>query len=51
MVRDFSVNVWGVNGAQALIRSRRPVDAAALSDTGRPLASLLADPEEAPAGR
>jgi 3-phenylpropionate/trans-cinnamate dioxygenase ferredoxin reductase subunit len=41
----MNVNVWDVNAhVQALIRSRRPVDAAALADPGTPLESLAGDP-------
>ena len=37
----MNVNVWDVNEhVQALIRSREPVDTAALTDTGTPLESL-----------
>ena len=41
----MNVNVWEVNEPiQALIRSRRPVDLAALSDRDTPLDSLVAQP-------
>ena len=41
----MNVNVWDVNQyVQALIRSRRPVDAAALTDPDTPLESLVAEP-------
>ena len=37
----MNVNIWDVNDhVQALIRSRRPVDVAALSDPDTPLESL-----------
>jgi len=45
VVGGMNVNVWDVNQyVQALIRSRRPVDAAALTDPDTPLESLLAEP-------
>ncbi len=51
VVAGMNVNVWDVNQhVQALIRSRKPVDAAALADPERPLASLVGEPEEAAAG-
>ena len=41
----MNVNVWDVNEhVQALIRSRRPVDVAALTDTDTPLDSLVGEP-------
>jgi 3-phenylpropionate/trans-cinnamate dioxygenase ferredoxin reductase subunit len=40
----MNVNVWDVNQyVQALIRSRRAIDVAALTDPGTPLASLAGD--------
>jgi 3-phenylpropionate/trans-cinnamate dioxygenase ferredoxin reductase subunit len=43
VVAGMNVNVWDVNDdIQALIRARRPVDAARLSDPAVPLADLLA---------
>jgi 3-phenylpropionate/trans-cinnamate dioxygenase ferredoxin reductase subunit len=46
VLAGMNVNVWDVTDAiQALVRSGRPVDKAALSDPGTPLDSLLpADP-------
>ncbi len=45
VVGGMNVNVWDVNQyVQALIRSRRPVDAAALTDPDTPLESLVAEP-------
>ncbi len=45
VVGGMNVNVWDVNeDVQALIRSRRPVDAAALRDPDTPLGALAADP-------
>ena len=45
VVAGMNVNVWDVNEhVQALIRSRRRVDAAALRDTDTPLESLAAQP-------
>jgi len=45
VVGGMNVNVWDVNQyVQALIRSRRPVDAAALIDPDTPLESLVAEP-------
>jgi 3-phenylpropionate/trans-cinnamate dioxygenase ferredoxin reductase subunit len=44
VVAGMNVNVWDVNEhVQALIRSRQPVDAAALSDPDTPLESLTDD--------
>jgi 3-phenylpropionate/trans-cinnamate dioxygenase ferredoxin reductase component len=41
----MNVNVWDVNEhIQALIRSRGPVDLAALSDRDTPLDALVAQP-------
>ncbi len=41
VLAGMNVNIWDVNDAiQALVRSGRPVDAAALSDAGIPLESL-----------
>jgi 3-phenylpropionate/trans-cinnamate dioxygenase ferredoxin reductase component len=41
VLAGMNVNVWDVNDQiQALVRSGRPVDPAALSDPGRPLESL-----------
>ena len=41
----MNVNVWDVNEhVQALIRSRRRVDADALRDTDTPLESLAGEP-------
>ena len=45
VVGGMNVNVWDVNQqVQSLIRSRRPVDVAALTDTDTPLDSLVAEP-------
>jgi 3-phenylpropionate/trans-cinnamate dioxygenase ferredoxin reductase component len=45
VVGGMNVNVWDVNQyVQALIRSRRPVDVAALTDEGTPLESLVGEP-------
>jgi 3-phenylpropionate/trans-cinnamate dioxygenase ferredoxin reductase component len=45
VVAGMNVNVWDVNEhVQALIRSRRQVDGAALRDTDTPLESLAAEP-------
>ena len=45
VVGGMNINVWDVNQyVQALIRSRRPVDAAALTDPDTPLESLVAEP-------
>ena len=45
VLAGMNVNVWDVNEhIQALIRSRRPVDLAALSDRDTPLDSLVAQP-------
>ena len=45
VVGGMNVNVWDVNQyVQALIRSRRPVDVAALTDPQTPLESLVAEP-------
>ena len=45
VVGGMNVNVWDVNEhVQALIRSRRQVDASALRDAGTPLESLVAQP-------
>jgi 3-phenylpropionate/trans-cinnamate dioxygenase ferredoxin reductase subunit len=45
VVAGMNVNVWDVNEhVQALIRSQRPVDAAALRDPEVPLESLVSDP-------
>ena len=45
VVGGMNVNVWDVNeDVQALIRSRRSVDAAALRDPDTPLGALAADP-------
>ena len=42
----MNVNVWDVNEhVQALIRSRQPVDLAALSDRDTPLESLVGEPQ------
>ena len=44
VVAGMNLNVWDVNEhVQALIRSRRPVDAAALRGTRQPLESLAAE--------
>ena len=52
LIAGMNVNVWDSGEyVQALIRSRRPVDAAALADPEQPLASLLSDAEEAAARR
>jgi 3-phenylpropionate/trans-cinnamate dioxygenase ferredoxin reductase subunit len=48
VVAGMNVNVWDVNEhVQALIRSRRPVDVAALSDPDTPLESLTGNPTTA----
>jgi 3-phenylpropionate/trans-cinnamate dioxygenase ferredoxin reductase subunit len=45
VVAGMNVNMWDVNEhVQALIRSQRPVDAAALRDPEVPLESLVSDP-------
>jgi hypothetical protein len=45
VVAGMNVNVWDVNQhVQELIRSRRRVDAGALTDTDTPLDSLVAEP-------
>ena len=45
VVAGMNVNVWDVNEhVQALIRSRRQVDVAALRDADTPLESLVAKP-------
>jgi len=45
VVGGMNVNVWDVNQhVQELIRSRRPVDVAALTDPDIPLDSLVAEP-------
>jgi 3-phenylpropionate/trans-cinnamate dioxygenase ferredoxin reductase subunit len=45
----MNVNVWDVNEQlQALIRSHRPIDAAALTDPDTPLDSLAGDSQPAP---
>jgi 3-phenylpropionate/trans-cinnamate dioxygenase ferredoxin reductase component len=45
VVGGMNVNVWDVNQyVQALIRSRRPVDVAALTDLSTPLESLVGEP-------
>ncbi|MBV8218422.1 MAG: FAD-dependent oxidoreductase [Solirubrobacterales bacterium] len=45
VVGGMNVNVWDVNQyVQGLIRSRRPVDVAALTDEATPLESLAAEP-------
>jgi hypothetical protein len=45
VLAGMNVNVWDVNEhVQALIRSRTPVDVAALSDRDTPLDSLVAQP-------
>ena len=45
VVGGMNVNVWDVNQhVQDLIRSRRPVDVAALTDPDTPLDSLVAEP-------
>ncbi len=45
VVGGMNVNVWDVNQhVQELIRSRRAVDVAALTDTDTPLDSLVAEP-------
>jgi 3-phenylpropionate/trans-cinnamate dioxygenase ferredoxin reductase subunit len=45
VVAGMNVNVWDVNEhVQALIRSRQPVDVAALTDTDTPLESLAEQP-------
>lgn len=46
VVAGMNVNVWDVNEhVQTLIRTRTPVDAAALSDTDTPLDALALKPE------
>jgi len=48
VVAGMNVNVWDVNEhVQALIRSRQPIDAAALSDPDTPLESLTTANSEA----
>ncbi|MGH2859327.1 MAG: NAD(P)/FAD-dependent oxidoreductase [Solirubrobacteraceae bacterium] len=48
VVAGMNVNVWDVNEhVQALIRSRRPVDVAALTDADTPLAELAGVASEA----
>jgi 3-phenylpropionate/trans-cinnamate dioxygenase ferredoxin reductase subunit len=50
VVAGMNVNVWDVNQhVQALIRSRRPVDTAALADPETPLESLVAEDAASPA--
>jgi 3-phenylpropionate/trans-cinnamate dioxygenase ferredoxin reductase subunit len=45
VVAGMNVNVWDVNEhVQALIRSRQPIDVAALADRDTPLDSLAGDP-------
>jgi hypothetical protein len=45
VLAGMNVNVWDVNEhIQALIRSREPIDVAALSDRDTPLDSLVAQP-------
>jgi 3-phenylpropionate/trans-cinnamate dioxygenase ferredoxin reductase subunit len=45
VVAGMNVNVWDVNEhVQALIRSRQPIDAGALSDRDTPLDSLIGEP-------
>jgi 3-phenylpropionate/trans-cinnamate dioxygenase ferredoxin reductase subunit len=45
VLAGMNVNVWDVNEhVQALIRSRQPVDVAALADPETPLASLVGEP-------
>jgi 3-phenylpropionate/trans-cinnamate dioxygenase ferredoxin reductase subunit len=45
VLAGMNVNVWDVNEhVQALIRSRQPVDVAALTDSDTPLESLIAAP-------
>jgi 3-phenylpropionate/trans-cinnamate dioxygenase ferredoxin reductase subunit len=45
VIAGMNVNVWEVNEqVQSLIRSRRTIDLAALSDRDTPLDSLLGDP-------
>jgi 3-phenylpropionate/trans-cinnamate dioxygenase ferredoxin reductase subunit len=47
VVAGMNVNVWDVNEhIQALIRSRQPIDATALTDPDNPLASLAGRPTE-----
>jgi 3-phenylpropionate/trans-cinnamate dioxygenase ferredoxin reductase subunit len=49
VVAGMNVNVWDVNEQlQALIRSHRPIDAAALTDPDTPLDSLAGDSQPAP---
>jgi 3-phenylpropionate/trans-cinnamate dioxygenase ferredoxin reductase subunit len=44
VVAGMNIKVWAVNEqAQALIRSRRPVDLAALRDPDTPLESLVGE--------
>jgi 3-phenylpropionate/trans-cinnamate dioxygenase ferredoxin reductase subunit len=48
VLAGMNVNVWDVNDhVQALIRSRQPVDVAALADPGTPLQSLTHHPATA----
>jgi 3-phenylpropionate/trans-cinnamate dioxygenase ferredoxin reductase component len=45
VVAGMNVNVWDVNEhIQALVRARKPVEAAALADPGTPLDQLAAQP-------
>jgi 3-phenylpropionate/trans-cinnamate dioxygenase ferredoxin reductase component len=45
VIAGMNVNVWDVNEhVQALIRSRRPVDVAALTDAGTDLEAMAAEP-------
>ncbi len=45
LIAGMNVNIWDVNEqVQAMIRSRRPVDAGALADLETPLASLVGEP-------
>jgi 3-phenylpropionate/trans-cinnamate dioxygenase ferredoxin reductase subunit len=48
VVAGMNVNIWDVNDhVQALIRSRRPVDVAALGDPDTPLESLVGESSRA----
>jgi 3-phenylpropionate/trans-cinnamate dioxygenase ferredoxin reductase subunit len=48
VIAGMNVNVWDVNeDVQALIRSRQPIELAALSDTDTPLGELIGNPTPA----
>jgi hypothetical protein len=45
VIAGMNVNIWDVNEhVQMMIRSRQPVDVAALADLETPLASLVDEP-------